>query len=420
MYKPHLSALFAAVTFAGMAHTQPPTTRPPATPPPATSPTAPTPTPPPTTPAKDTGVPNTPASPAYPSEIGGKRMEESIKDIESPDPSVREEAIKIVVQFGPPARRAIPALVKQVRLLNDLSPQASAIVALSELVPLVPPGSPPDSYTKDAVDALIQCLDSTQAIIRFRAATALAWLGPSARAAVPKLVARVEDRYSWEIRKSVCIALGTVGRDEQGWPIANALEALGKGASDRESRTVRIEALQSIINLGPLYGGGAPPQLVGVLRQRLNTEKDKAVLLWVRTAFMRLDATAITDANITIISKQIAPKPGVGLEVRIQAAKALGYMGPAAKPALTDMIEALQVSEDRVLLVQLCWSLARMGQYAERAIPALTQVQFVHKDDKDDWVRSSARVAAETIEKAVQQAKAAPPMPPAAPMAPKP
>jgi HEAT repeat protein len=411
MDKQYVAALtlFAVAALVGPADSQPPPNKPLGAPPPAN------PAPAPTAPPKDTGVPNTPG---YPAEIGGKGLEEWIKAIDSPDPSVREEAIKVVVQFGPPARRAIPALVRQVRQLNDLSPQASAIIALSELVPLAPPtapGSPPDGYTKDSVDALIQALDSTQAIIRYRAATALTWLGPSARAAVPKLIARVDDRSSWEIRKSVCAALGVAGRDDQGWPLANALEALGKGASDRDSRNVRLEALQSIINLGPLYGGVSPPQLANVLRQRLTAEKDKAVLIWVRTAFMRLDPTALTDANVAIISKQLPPKSGVGLEVRVQAAKALGYMGPAAKPALSDMIDALQQSDERVLTVQLCWSLARMGQFAERAIPALNQVQVAHKDDKDDWLRSSAKAAVETIEKAIQQAKAAPP---AAPMKP--
>jgi HEAT repeat protein len=296
-----------------------------------------------------------------------------------------------------------------------LSPQASAIIALSELVPLAPPtatGGPPDGYTKDAVEALTQALDSTQAIIRFRAATALALIGPPARPAVNKLMSRIDDRQSWEIRKSVCVALGTAGRDESGWPTVNVLDALARSIGDRETtRDVRIEALQAIINLGPPYPG-APPQLVGLLKQRLNSEKDKSVLIWVRAAYLRLDPAAVTDANVTAISKQLAPKPGVPLEVRVQAAKALGWMGPIAKPGLTDMIEALQTSDQDVFTVQLCWSLARMGQYGDRAAPALKQVEAAHRDDKNQWVRDSAKVAYETIETAVQKQKAPPPLPP--------
>lgn len=411
MHTKHIAAvtLTASLAFTGGATAQPrpnPTAGPPSSMalPGAASPN---------TPSSGTGGPTN-----YPSEVGGRKLEEWIKDIDSPDPSVREGAIRVIVQFGPPARRATPALVRQVRILNDLSPQASAIIALSELVPLSQPASPgaaPDGYTREAVDALSQCLDSTQAIIRYRAATALAWIGPPARTAVRKLISRIDDRYSFEIRRAVCSALGTCGRDESGWPMVDALEALARGTADRESRDVRIEALQSVINLGPPFGGTPPPQLSATLKQRLTAERDKAALIWVRVAIMRLDATAQTDAAIGQISKQMFAKPGVTLEQRVQAAKALGYMGAAAKPGLTDMIEALQKSEEKVLSVQLCWSLARMGQYAERAIPALNQVQQSYKDGKSDtdkWVFDSARVAVETIDKAVQQAKAAPPMPP--------
>jgi hypothetical protein len=58
-----------------------------------------------------------------------------------------------------------------------------------------------------------------------------------------------------------------------------------------------------------------------------------------------------------------------------------------------------------------------MGQFADRAIPALNQVQQTYKDGKSDtekWVFDSARVAIETIDKAVQKDKA-PPLPPPKP-----
>ena len=76
-----------------------------------------------------------------------------------------------------------------------------------EEVPLGTAGQT-DGYTTDAVNAITGALDSTQAIIRYRAATALGWIGPPARTAVNALIKRIDDRYSWEIRKSVCFALG--------------------------------------------------------------------------------------------------------------------------------------------------------------------------------------------------------------------
>src|SRR5437588_11507019 len=53
-----------------------------------------------TAPPKDIGVPNTGT---YRTEVGGRKLEDWIKDIDSPDPSVREHAIRIVLEFGPAA-----------------------------------------------------------------------------------------------------------------------------------------------------------------------------------------------------------------------------------------------------------------------------------------------------------------------------
>lgn len=344
-----------------------------------------------------------PNAPGYPDTVAGRKLEEWIKDIDSLDPSVREHACRAVIQFGPSARRAIPALVKQVRLLNDLSPQASAIIALSEIVPQTP-GGQADGYTAQAVDALKDALDSTQAIIRYRAAASLGWIGPPARAALPVLIKRIDDRQSWEIRNAVAIALGTIGRDENGWPYVNVLEALGRGAADRESKDVRLSALQSIINLGP-PATGTPPHLRMALEKRLRDEKDNIVKIWVRVAIMRIDQATITDANLQTIAKQLK---STDLETRIQAAKALGFIGIFAKSTVPDLVDALRRNPEPALLVQLCWSLARMGMHAETALASLRTLQ---KSTQDEWVKSSIKSSIEEIEKAILESKKAPPPP---------
>ena len=272
-------------------------------------------------PPSNISVPNSAASA---SEVGGRSLEEWIKDIDHPDPSVRERACRVVLLFGVAARKAIPALSDQAgRNLNDLSPQASAIIALAELVPLTPPpppGGSPDGYTTKAVNALISASRSSQAVIRFRAATALGWIGPPARPAVQELVQMIDDRMSWEIRKAVCFALGSVGRDDQGYPMVAALEALAPGVGDRESKGVRFEALQSVLRLGPpLPPANAPqlnasamvPQLMNTLRQRLTNERDKVVLLWVRVAILALDGSRINDKELSVIAKEIKSTTGI-------------------------------------------------------------------------------------------------------------
>ena len=159
---------------------------------------------------KNAPIPN---ARSYPMEIGGRTLEEWIRDIDSSDPSVRAHAIQIIVEFGPSVRKALPAITRQVKRLNDLSPQAYAIIALAELVPMTPPSANPDKWTTDAINALILELENPESVIRFRAATALGYIGPPARNAVNMLIPRLLDRNSWEIRKAACFALGTVGRD---------------------------------------------------------------------------------------------------------------------------------------------------------------------------------------------------------------
>jgi HEAT repeat protein len=312
-----------------------------------------------------------------------------------------------VLLFGPSARNAIAAVTTQVKRINDISPQATALIALAELVPLLPPtpqGATPDPRITNAVNAIIGVMDSPEAVIRFRAATALGWIGPPASAAVQKLREHVMDRQSWEIRKAVCFALGRVGRDQFGSPSVLALEALANGVADRESKAVRLEALQSVLVLGA-PNPPTPLRLMDVLRQRAaGAEKDKCLLIWVRVAIMALDAGQINDKNVAVVAKEMKNSDA---DIRLTAIKAVGVMGPRAKEYVQDLIDFLPKATEPVMMVELCGALARMGQYAERAIPSLETMQT--KDNP--VVKEAAKMAVDAIKKAIDQAKQQPVVP---------
>ena len=257
--------------------------------------------------------------------------------IENPDPSVREHAIRCVMLFGPSARRAIPALVRQVRNDNDYSPLANAIIILSQLMPV----EKDQEYARMTVNALIQALNHPQAIVRYQAATALGYCGHWARPAVPKLAGMINDRSSWETRRAVCFALGNTARNEQGIPDILALRAL-IDAIDDPSKEVRAAALQSIINLGPPTGQADISVMKNLLEKRLKADKDKACVIWVRVAIMRVDEKQINDANLAVISK-IMKDPDI--DVALQAARALYFIGKDSKVRLDDLVEALKHSE---------------------------------------------------------------------------
>jgi HEAT repeat protein len=331
--------------------------------------------------------PNTPSSPSnssVPQQILGKTLDEWIRQIDNPDPSVREHAIRVAMLFGPSARRAIPALVRQVTNTNDFSPLANAIIALGQLMT----AEKDPAYARSAVDALTQALNHQQAIIRYQAATAIRNCGQWARPAVPKLAQMINDRSSWETRQAVCYALGTAGRDEQGYPNILALRAL-VDAIDDPSKEVRAAALQSIISLGPPTAANDLATMKNLLEKRLKTDKDKACVIWVRVAIMAADPKLINDANLTVISKLLKDPE---LEVAMQAARALFFIGRESKSRLDDLVDALKHENPR-MREQVIQTIERIGPAAERALPALETLT----KDPDEAVAKAAKAAIATI-----------------------
>jgi len=343
----------------------------------------------PKAPAKADGKMAPQAKPAVEgsSHVAGKTLDQWIKEVNDDDPSHRVMAIDMVLQFGPHAKKAIPSLIRQVKQSPDVAPKAHAMYALEQLVPL-----DPQTYARDAVDALcgIGGLDNTQGTLRIRACRALAAIGPPARASIPKLVRLVEDRLSNEVRQWAAYALGRVAYDENNNPDLRALHALAGGIDD-VSREVRLECLQSITNLGS-PAGGAANEFKTRLERRIKTEKDNSAKIWVRIALMRMDATKINDANLNPISALM--KERGDLDIRVQAARAIGFLGPPAKAKIPDLVEALSDPEP-LMVWQALWSLACMGKEAQKALP---QIEKIAADDKaDKQVREAAKKAVEVI-----------------------
>jgi HEAT repeat protein len=175
--------------------------------------------------------------------------------------------------------------------------------------------------------------------------------------------------------------------------------------ADRESKDVRLEALQSVIRLGQPAPQTTLPRLGNMLKQRLTAERDKVVVLWVRVAMMALDVNQRTDKNVEAVAKDLK---STDAELRVAAARALGLMGPAAKNAVQDVIDALPKATDPILAVELCRALGRMGQFAERSV-ALLESMDKHSDA---GVKLAAKIAIDDIKRAVDFAKQQPPQPP--------
>lgn len=354
-----------------------------------------------------TGTAPAPA-PAFnePKQVGGKTLDEWIRQIDHPDPGTREEAIRTVVMFGPSARRAIPTLVRQVSNQNDHSPLASAIVVLGYLMPV----EKDPVFARMVVDALTIALNHPQAIVKFQAATSLSYCGLWSRPALPKLAQMVEDRSSWETRQAVCAALGQAGRNEQYIPELMALIALVR-AIDDPSKEVRAAALQSIITLGPPVTPNDMAALKRELEKRLKVDTDKACVIWVRVALMRIDEKLINDQNLTIIAKLLKDPDD---DIAMQASRALYFIGRESKAKMDSLVAVLKHKNPR-MRQQVVETLERIGPAAERTLPQIEPMFH----DSDEEVRKAAKKAYTTIKGKPPEMKpndpADPPKPPSNP-----
>lgn len=319
-----------------------------------------------------------------PKQIAGKTLDEWIRQIDHNDPGTREEAIRTVVMFGPSARRAIPALVRQVSNQNDHSPLTSSIVVLGYLMPV----EKDPVFARMVVDALTIALNHPQAIVKFQAATALTYCGNWSRPALPKLAQMVEDRSSWETRQAVCTALGQAGKNEQHIPDLMALIALVK-AIDDPSKEVRAAALQSIITLGPPITPNDMAALKRELEKRLKVDNDKACVIWVRVALMRIDEKLINDQNLTIIAKLLKDPDD---DIAMQACRALFFIGRESKMKMDQLVAVLKHKNPR-MRQQVVETLERIGPAAERTVPQI-EAMF---SDSDEAVRTAAKKAYTTI-----------------------
>jgi HEAT repeat protein len=107
---------------------------------------------------------------------------------------------------------------------------------------------------------------------------------------------------------------------------------------------------------------------------------------------MRMDPTKINDANLNPIAALMKEKGDT--DIRIQAARAIGFIGAPAKSKIPELVEALSDSEP-LMVWQALWSLARMEKEAQKALP---QIEKIAADDKaDPQVREAAKKAMQVI-----------------------
>jgi HEAT repeat protein len=323
-----------------------------------------------------------------PKEIGGKTLSQWIQELRHADPSVRDEAIRAIIQFGPAAQEAVPLLVDQTRNMQDGNPRVRAVIALSMV----------EVNEKDipkVVEALGKRLkEDPQSIIRYHAAMGLVRFSSEAGRVLDDIIKGTTDMTAYDIRRASVIALRGAGLESTKVPIPRATHALlnrlrdANGYRDPSSK-VRMEA---IIGLGAMGRPTDPHLLATVLKALENSlqDNDKLVRLWAHVSIMALD-NKVTDTHLQAVIKCLKNKD---LELRCAAAEALGIMGSKSKAAVPDLVDALHDKEPS-LIVAAAVALAQIGDPNDRALKRLAELSA--RPDIDENTRAMFKSAMEQL-----------------------
>jgi HEAT repeat protein len=332
-----------------------------------------------------------PEQPKYPTEVGGKSLSQWLVLLKDNDPSVREDAIRAVVLFGPVTGDTLSIMLE--RLVDfDAGPRSTAVTAFCIC----------DLKKEDfkyVVEALTKRLNynpddrnrEPQAAIRLLAALALSRFGEDARSAIPALVDSTRDPSSFEIRRAAVRAITSASYVKGGPADIRGYAAVVERLGDKEpAAAVRMEA---IVCLGYL-GKCSDQKLQQAVEQRLIAiarGSDRVMGIMATVSLMMIEHPV--EQLIADVGKDVKHKD---LSVRLTAIRAVGIMGSRAKQFVPDLIAGLSDKEPMVIF-QCCMSLAAMGKEGMPAVAALKELS--ERKDTDERLKQAAKFALEQINK---------------------
>lgn len=323
-------------------------------------------------------------------QIGGKTIEQWIKEIGAADPSKRENAIRTVLLFGPDrAYVAVPTIVKELDKPPPIDASIRVNGALALGVILGGVRDPDPKIVKDGVRVLKRLVSDPQQIVRFKAVQALGRIGPEARDTIPDLIAATREPSTWETRQAAAFALGFVALEEKKGPGQNVIDALYKSLGDKAFQ-VRLAAIQSITWLGAPGDASYKAGMVKSLEPVAAKDADPTVQLWAHMAIMSINHE-VDKVHLAALAKFLKHKD---VPARAQAAQALGTIGARAKAAIPALIEALDDDESAVV-GWVIYALGRMENWGKPALPALDKI--VRDPRQPEGIRRAAQEATESI-----------------------
>jgi HEAT repeat protein len=240
---------------------------------------------------------------------------DGLKSLKNPDPTVRYNSAALLLELGPVAKFAIPALREALQDKN-------ARVRLKVAEALWRIERPP---VRDLLPVLLGGLGDKDEVARVNALTVLGRMGSKAKSAVPQIVKALKDKDE-DVRMEAILALG-----EMGAAAKNAIPALLSVLKEGELPLFEPAVSVTLGNIGP----AAVPAL-----QKALTDRDARLRRTAAFALGQIGPKA-KSATADLSTALGDSEPGV----RALAAKALGRIGTAAQGALPKLEAALKDKE---------------------------------------------------------------------------
>jgi HEAT repeat protein len=363
-----------------------------------------------------------------PTHIGGRKLADWINLLRGEDTSKRAEAMMNIPFFGEGNERAVPALLDCLKH-PDLGIRNRALATL-RLVGIRP------ADVKPVINALAARLNpqiESSAHVRYEATVTLRRFIEDAVPALDGLISCTRDRNAWELRHSAIALIWRIGvsarqrlaaessagntESGQQWLVIEkkVYEALLDQLRNDRNYQIRLETLQGLAALG------APedPALLNRLLSELNAivsfalnSKQRPLAIWAYAALvsMQNEKEAAKESLVRIarhLSYGLTPEKegkkgsptlaksddpeftrAENLQIRMQAAMALGGLGERAKSQVPALIKMLSDKEP-LAVGAACTALAMIGDTSEGVVEALTQMI-----DPKDPQRAGAAVMA--------------------------
>lgn len=337
----------------------------------------------------------------WPTDVNGKDISAVMKDMDDKDPTIREFAARTLPLFGPPAQKekVSELLIKRMKGEPDPGVKCAIYNTIGQIQ------FEKEAHNKEALDYLAREVDEapTSSQRRVHAIQAIALFGPKGAPAITKLTGVAMRDPAYEVRRNIASALGRVGFNETTGPNARAQNALADVLASDVSASVRLEALQSLMLLGPPWAeirkpNGPPPkikteeaaEIIKFMKRRVGdpkaktpvvgAEKDKQVEIWARLVLMRFDPKEVNDDNIDAIARFLSK--GIESAVRIQALNAMVIVGEMASKKLNDVVGVLEENDPSYqLTIASLNALMSMGAGAKPAMPNLKTMLAAREKD---------------------------------------